>query len=107
MLLGVETGPGADGGPETLFVIAFVLVGLLVGAGFVFVGYSMFRSVRVARHAGLDPFTSPAQLIAQAVSGTSATVEQRLTQLDGLHRRGLISDDEHRTARMKALAGDS
>ena len=34
------------------------------------------------------------------------SLEQRLTELDDLHRRGVISDAEHTTARAKALADD-
>lgn len=31
-------------------------------------------------------------------------IEERLTELDDLHRRGVISDEEHRAARARALA---
>lgn len=94
---------GDSGGFETLFLIAFAFVGLLVVTGFAFVAYAAIRSARAARRSGIDPFTPDAQLLAQAISGQGRTVEQRLAELDDLHRRGVISNDEHRTARARAL----
>ena len=90
-------------GFETAFVVVFVVVGLLVLAGFAFVAYAATRSARAARRAGIDPFTSEAQLIAQAVSGHGRSLEQRLAELDDLHRRGVISSEEHAAARARAL----
>ena len=100
---------GDTGGFETPFLIAFAFVGLLVMAGFAFVVYAAIRSARAARRSGIDPFTPDAQLLAQAISGRGRgrgrgqTIEQRLAELDDLHRRGVISTDEHRTARARAL----
>jgi len=37
----------------------------------------------------------------------AAEPEQRLSELDDLHRRGLITDDEHSTARRAALSDQS
>ena len=94
---------GDSGGFETPFLIAFAFVGLLVMAGFAFVVYAAIRSARAARRSGIDPFTPDAQLLAQAISGRGRTIEQRLAELDDLHRRGVISTDEHHTARARAL----
>ncbi len=106
MLVAVETGPSLEGsGLETAFVVAFAFVAVLVLLGFAFVIYAMVRSARAARRAGIDPFTSEAQLLAQAVSGRRTSIEKRLRELDDLHRRGIISDDEHKAARSQALAG--
>ena len=100
----VPTQPMFDGGVD-LFFVAFAVVALLLLIGFVFVGYTMYRSHRAAKRAGLDPFASEAQVIAQAISGSPITLEKRLAQLDDLHRRGVISGEEHRTARGRALSG--
>lgn len=94
---------GDSGGFEAAFLIVFGLIALLVVAGFAFVAYSAIRSARAARRAGIDPFTNEAQLIAQAVAGRGQPLEQRLAELDELHRRGVISTEEHRTARSRAL----
>lgn len=94
-----------DDGAFDLFSVAFAVVGVLVLAGFLFVGYAMVRSARAARRAGIDPFTSDAQLLAQAVSGRPG-IEQRLRELDDLHRRGVISAEEHRAGRTAAINGD-
>ena len=100
----MDVGPSGEGGGfDTAFVIVFGLVALLVVSGFIFVVYAGTRSARAARRAGIDPFTNEAQLLAQAVAGRGQTLEQRLAELDDLHRRGVISTDEHRTARTRAL----
>ncbi|MDP4332862.1 SHOCT domain-containing protein [Curtobacterium sp. A7_M15] len=36
---------------------------------------------------------------------SSGPLEQRLAELDDLHARGVISDDEHRAARAETLRG--
>jgi uncharacterized membrane protein len=36
---------------------------------------------------------------------SSGRLEQRLAELDDLHARGVISDEEHRSARAEALRG--
>ena len=106
-MLSLEQGPPvADPLFEVdLFLVAFAIVGSLILLGFLFVAYSIFRSYRAARRAGLDPFASEAQVIAQAISRPGMTLEQRLTELDDLHRRGVISSQEHLTARQRALSG--
>lgn len=107
-MLSFEEGPPvADPLFEAdLFLVAFALVGSLVLLGFLFVAYSILRSYRAAKRAGLDPFASEAQVIAQAISGPARTLEQRLHELDDLHRRGIISGEEHRMARAKALSAE-
>ena len=103
-MMALGNDPARDGA-ETAFLVLAVVVGLLVLGGFLVVGYTMLRSARAARRAGIDPFTTPAQLVAQALSGSGSSLEQRLAELDDLHRRGVISGDEHRAARAKALGG--
>lgn len=100
-MLSFQESGSVGAGFDTAFVVLFAIAGLLLVAGFAFVGYAMVRSARAARRAGVDPFTSKTQLLAQAVAGQ--TLEQRLAELDDLHRRGVISGDEHRAARTKAL----
>ena len=98
---------------ETLFLIAFTVVGVLVVLGFVAVGWLMVRSARAARRAGLDPFQpvpwrgpgSPPGGPRTAGAAAHRPLEQRLLELDDLRRRSVISDDEHRSARARALGG--
>ena len=106
-LLRAFEGPALDGGEGfDLFFVVFGIAVAIVLAGFVFVGYTMVRSARAAKRAGIDPFTPPAVLMAQAVrGGAGRSLEQRLTELDDLHRRGVISTEEHAAARRKALEG--
>ena len=91
------------------FVIAFVVVllGILTVAAFVVTG--LVRSRRVLRDSGLDPLAAHAQIATRLAQGPLATpaksLEQRLSELDDLHRRGLISTEEHDAARRAALAG--
>lgn len=93
-------------GFDTAFVVVFAVVGLLVLAGFALTGYAMVRAARASRRAGVDPFTPEAVVVAQALRGDAPRpLEARLVELDDLLRRGVISPDEHRTARAQALAG--
>lgn len=108
MEVAVGDVPPGFGGAEPAFsalLLVFAVVGLLVLAGFLFVGYAMVRSARASRRAGVDPFTPEAAVVAQALrGGAPRPLEQRLAELDDLLRRGVISSDEHRAARAQALA---
>ncbi|PCN47775.1 hypothetical protein Csp2054_10410 [Curtobacterium sp. 'Ferrero'] len=101
---------GGDGG---LFVGAFgALFGIasvVVGLGFVAVIVTVVvRSSRMAKR-GQNPFTLQEDLAHQAMQSQAfapaTSLEQRLAELDDLHARGVISDDEHRAARADALGG--
>jgi hypothetical protein len=86
-----------------VFALFFVLIVVLIGK-------TAVRSRKVLRDNGLDPLAAQAQLavrLARGPLGTPAkSLEQRLSELDDLHRRGLITDDEHSAARRAALAGE-
>jgi hypothetical protein len=69
-----ESVPQDGGAFESGFLIAFVVVGAIVLAGFVFVGYAMVRSARAARRSGIDPFTPESVLIADALRGQGGQV---------------------------------
>lgn len=89
-----------------------------IGIGAVVVVVLVVRSTgRLVRH-GIDPTTVDAELaarllqsqaLAPAVGGTEAaaavrSVEERLAELDALHARGVISEDERAAARARVLA---
>ncbi|MDR2997311.1 MAG: SHOCT domain-containing protein [Microbacterium sp.] len=108
---------------------AFVILPVLIGIGFVlfgllFVGLIVFlvivirRNWKTAKDAGYDPLTMETQMAARVMNSellrpaavpvaapAPLTLEQRLTELDDLHARGVISDTEHISARAKALEG--
>ena len=69
---------------------------------------SFARSRRVLRDSGLDPLTARAQIAARVARGPLAapaqSLEQRLSELDDLHRRGMITEAEYSAARTAALA---
>ena len=105
-MLSIEEGELSPGPLSVgLFELAIAAIGSLVLLGFLFVAYGIVRSHRAAKRAGLDPFASEAQVIAQAVRGSSLTLEQRLAELDDLHRRGVISTEERAAARQHVLSG--
>jgi hypothetical protein len=93
---------------ELLIVVFFVLF------VFMFIGIVLFMSVAAARNkraleaGGLDPLAAEAQLAARAANSQllapRRSLEERLTELDDLRSRGVISDEEHATARANALA---
>jgi hypothetical protein len=108
--MGPNSGTGIPG-----FFIAIVVI-----FGIVSVGIGIWR-FSVLRSAGLNPFVAKEQVEARVyqsdmfVPNTSAaptapagqeTLEQRLMQLQDLHYRGVISDEELTAARAKAISGD-
>lgn len=100
------SGPTAFSGP---FLILFVIVGLIVLAGFVYVGYALVRNRRRLRDAGHDPTTINADLAARAMNSRllapadGRPVADRLAELDRLHAAGSITDAERTAARASIL----
>jgi hypothetical protein len=90
------------------FLIAFGVVATFILVVFVMVVLSAVRSRRVLRDSGLDPLAAHAQIAARLANGPLATqgktLEQRLAELDDLHRRGVITAAEHGAARTAALS---
>ena len=73
----------------------------------VFVVISSVKNWRALKKAGVDPLAVQGQLAGQLANSQllaeEQSVEERLRELDDLHARGVISDEEHRTARAAAL----
>ena len=98
--------PGFDAFPPFMQValLIFVVVFIIAVA---FGVTSAVRSRKVLRDAGLDPMAAQAELAARLargpLAGPAKSLEQRLIELDDLHRRGLITDAEHGAARSAAL----
>jgi hypothetical protein len=90
------------------FVVAFIVV------VFVVTMVGLFRNWRLMKRQGMDPMTANAQLMAQLSKSQllapadeqRPSLEQRLDELESLHQRGRISDEEYAEARRKALTGD-
>ncbi|RFA08704.1 hypothetical protein B7R54_05285 [Subtercola boreus] len=93
----------------SIFPIIFVAACVVVGLGFVITIALMIRNAHRIRHAGHDPFTLQADLATRALESDllspSKTTEQRLQELDDLHRRRVISPEEYVRAREQALSG--
>jgi len=93
--------------------IAFVAFGVLFVAAVIFIIVVAVRNARAAKNAGYDPLTMQTDITAQVMrselmrpaGSPQRPLEERLAELDDLHARGVISDDEHATARASALAG--
>ena len=105
--------PEVDGDPfgnfDTIFVgfvIVFLIVFVLVVA---FIIVSALRNRAALKAGGLDPLAAQSQLAVQlsnsALLAPEGTLEQRLVELDDLRERGVISEQEHREARARALGG--
>ena len=67
---------------------------------------TVYRSRRMVAR-GQNPLTVQEDIAYRAMQSQTlaptTTLEQRLAELDDLHRRGVITDDEHRTARAETL----
>ncbi len=94
-------------GPPTWMFAAFVVVGAMVGAGFVFTMVLAVRNARAMKRSGLDPFTAQADLVARLARSEllapADSMESRLAELDILRGKGTITEEEYLAARAKAL----
>lgn len=95
------SGAGFPGWFIALFVIAAVIG----------VGTSIWKFA-VLRSGGLNPFVATEQLEARLNQSLTAeppapekSIEERLTELEDLRARGIISDEELATGRAKIIAG--
>ncbi|WP_022902855.1 SHOCT domain-containing protein [Curtobacterium sp. B8] len=107
-MLGELLGDDPGAGPGA-FGVVFGLVAVVIGLGFVAMIVTVaVRSARMAKR-GQNPFTLQEDLAHQAMQSKTLapdkSLEQRLAELDDLHARGVISDEEHRLARAEALRG--
>lgn len=89
----------------TLFTLLGVLFLAAVLGGCVWV---IARNFREARRHGLDPFTlqttAYSRVLTSRLVEPPRSLEDRLAQIDDLHARGVIDDEERRAARASALA---
>ena len=93
---------------ELLIVVIFVIFVIMFVGIVLFMALAAARSKRALEDGGLDPLAAEAQLAARAANSQllapRRSLEERLAELDDLRSRGVISADEHATARAKALA---
>ena len=96
------------GAVEVLIIAFFVLFAVMFVSIVIVMVLAAGRSKRALRAGGLDPLAAEAQLAARAANSDllapRRSLEERLRELDDLRSRGVISDEEHATARAKALA---
>jgi hypothetical protein len=90
------------GGGGLLLLIIFLMLTLLVTVGLAGLGILVWRAVTRQRQASQASQT--AQMAPPGPVTSARTVEQRLADLDDLHGRGVITDDEHRDARAKIIS---
>ncbi len=97
-------------------LFAFVPL-LMIGVfGIIFVGiftlivYSIVKNVQKARQLGHDPFTMQTELAAKAIDSSllapQNVIETRLTELEDLRARGVITEAEYAKARAEAITVD-
>ena len=93
---------------EVLIVVIFVIFVIMFVGIVLFMALAAARSKRALEDGGLDPLAAEAQLAARAANSQllapRRSLEDRLAELDDLRSRGVISEEEHTTARAKALA---
>ncbi len=98
-------GFGAFG---ALFIVMLVLGGLFFAAVVAFMVVAIVRNAAKAKELGHDPLTMETELAARAIDSQlltpERTLEERLAELQDLHARGVIADDEYAAARAQALA---
>ncbi len=94
-------------GVVILIAVFFGLFAVMFVGVVIFIAVSAARSKRALEASGLDPLAADAQLAARAADSQLLAprrpLEERLRELDDLRSRGVISEDEHATARARAL----
>jgi hypothetical protein len=96
-----------------VFVIMMIIV---VGGVILSVANAIWRA-RVLSRGGLNPFVAKEQLEVQLTNNLrnnaapppappAKTIEERLVELDDLHERGVITDEERAAGRAKIIGGD-
>ena len=88
------------------FSVFFTAICIFIGLVFVFVIYAGAKNWRAMRAKGINPITAQAEITARMATGKiieGPSLEEKLREIDDLHARGLISDDEHREGRKRAL----
>jgi hypothetical protein len=102
-----DSGFGGFGAFGDAFAVVVVLILLVFLATLVSVIRRMRLSRQVLRAGGVDPRTLGAQIALQLAHGTALpsgmTVEQHLAELESLHAKATISDEEYAAARAKAI----
>jgi hypothetical protein len=106
-MISADSGLGG-GGAFGDAVIALMAVIFVI---FVIVLFSVVHRLRLSRRVlragGVDPRMLGAQIAVQMARGTALpsgmSIEQHLAELESLHTKGTISDEEYATARAKAL----
>lgn len=99
------------------FDFLFALFPVLFVAVLIFIGFTAYRNYRAAKRGGVDPFAVDTELKVKAINSNALrgtghpepgarSLEQRLAEIDDLHRRGVITDAERATARTEILSGD-
>lgn len=93
---------------DTMFSIGLPLFTVLfvVFAGFII--FVIVRNFRKAKSAGFDPLTMETDLMARAANSSllapKKSLEDKLSELESLHSRGVITRDEYMQARRDALS---
>ncbi|MCA5923210.1 SHOCT domain-containing protein [Curtobacterium oceanosedimentum] len=112
LAFGEIEGPEGSGASDLFsgwFGVAFgVVAALMLLTTLTIVLVTLYRGKRMADR-GQNPLTVQEDLAHRAMQSRTLApdtpLEQRLAELDDLHARGVISDEEHRRARAEALRG--
>lgn len=87
--------------------IGTILFAVLFIAVLIFIIVVATRNYRAAKKSGMDPFTMETDLMARAANSAllapKKNLEEKLLELDDLHKRGIITRDEFLQARRDAL----
>jgi uncharacterized membrane protein len=91
---------------DVVGILAVVIILMFISALFR-ANRRMRQNRQVLRQGGVDPRTLGAQIAVNLAHGTAlpsgTTIEQHLTELEALHAKGTISDEEYAAARAKAI----
>jgi hypothetical protein len=106
-MLNADSGFGGFGAAGDAFAVVVVIMLVIFVITFFSVIHRIRLSRKVLRQGGVDPRTLGAQIAVQLAHGTALpsgmSIEGHLAELESLHTKGTITDEEYATARAKAI----
>jgi uncharacterized membrane protein len=106
-MISADSGFGGFGAFGDAFAVVVVVIIVIILMMLVFIVRRLVLSRKVLRAGGVDPRTLGAQIAVNLAHGTALpsgmTIEQHLAELESLHTKGTISDEEYAAARSKAI----
>jgi uncharacterized membrane protein len=106
-MIDADSGFGGFGAFGDAFAVVVVIIILMFLSALFRVSRRLRQNRQMLRAGGVDPRTLGAQIALHLAHGTALpsgmSLEQHLAELEALHAKGTISDEEYAAGRAKAI----